>query len=378
MHSTPITAELVRGALEFEQTDHGIVPHRLPEWARAQSSDPQLATVERQPSGVRLALRTRATTIELDSFRTVIAFAGAPRRPDGVFDLVVDGRLAAQAQASGGHLVTIDMATGRAETTPGAVCTTRFADLPEGDKNIEIWLPFQETTALARLRSDAPVAPTPNNGRRVWLHHGSSISQGSNAASPTSTWPVRAAAAGGVELINLGFGGSALLDPFISRVIRDAPADLISVKIGINIVNTDLMRRRAFGPAVHGFLDTIRDGHPTTPLMVMSPIWCPIHEETPGPGDFDHAAMADGRLRFRATGNPSDVAKGKLTLGVIREELAKVVAQRSATDPQISYLDGRELYGPDDYAELPLPDELHPDDASHARIAERFAKVGWL
>ena len=45
--------------------------------------------------------------------------------------------------------------------------------------------------------------------------------------------------------------------------MRDTPADLISVKLGINLVNTDLMRLRAFGPAVHGFLDTIRDGHPT-------------------------------------------------------------------------------------------------------------------
>ena len=33
--------------------------------------------------------------------------------------------------------------------------------------------------------------------------------------------------------------------------------DLISLKLGINLVNTDLMRLRAFGPAVHGFLDKV-------------------------------------------------------------------------------------------------------------------------
>ena len=86
-----------------------------------------------------------------------------------------------------------------------------------------------------------------------------------------------------MELVNLGLGGSALLDPFTARAMRDTPADLISVKIGINLVNTDLMRLRAFAPAVHGFLDTIREGHPTTPLLVVSPIYCPIHEDTPGP-----------------------------------------------------------------------------------------------
>jgi hypothetical protein len=45
--------------------------------------------------------------------------------------------------------------------------------------------------------------------------------------------------------------------------MRDTPADVISLKIGINLVNTDLLRLRAFTPAMHGFLDTIREGHPT-------------------------------------------------------------------------------------------------------------------
>ena len=84
----------------------------------------------------------------------------------------------------------------------------------------------------------------------MWLHHGSSISQGSNAAHPTGAWPTRAAALAGVDLVNLGFGGSALLDPFTARTMRDTPADLVSVKIGINLVNTDLMRLRALAPAV--------------------------------------------------------------------------------------------------------------------------------
>ena len=155
------------------------------------------------------------------------------------------------------------------------------------------------------------------------MHHGSSISHGSNAASPTGTWPAQAALRAGVDLVNLGLGGSALLDPFVARTIRDTAADLISVKIGINLVNVDLMRMRAFTPAVHGFLDTIRDGHPDTPLLVVSPLFCPIHETTPGPGAFDPEALAEGIIRFRATGDPAEVAAGKLTLTTIRDELAR-------------------------------------------------------
>ncbi len=51
------------------------------------------------------------------------------------------------------------------------------------------------------------------------------------------------------------------------------------------------------------------------------------------------------------------------------------MAQRAADDPNLHYLDGRDLYGEADFAELPLPDQLHPDAATHRRIGERFAKL---
>ncbi|ROP55262.1 SGNH/GDSL hydrolase family protein [Streptomyces sp. PanSC9] len=373
MHTTPLTADLVRGALDLERTAHGLLPHRLPARARAQCADPQLAMAESQPSGVRLAFRTRATAVELDTLPTKRVYTGAPPRPDGVYDLLVDGRAAGSATATGGNTLTIDMSTGRAEHRPGPVATVCFAGLSDAVKDVEIWLPHNETTELVALRTDAPVEPVPDRGRRVWLHHGSSISHGSDAASPTTTWPALAASLGGVELINLGLGGSALLDPFTARALRDTPAGLISVKIGINLVNTDLMRLRAFGPAVHGFLDTIREGHPATPLLVVSPVLCPLHEDTPGPTLPDLSALSEGRLRFRAAGDPAERAAGKLTLGVIRAELSRIVRERAADDPWLHHLDGRELYGEADFAELPLPDGLHPDAAAHRRIGERFA-----
>ncbi|MFD5080432.1 GDSL-type esterase/lipase family protein [Streptomyces sp. NPDC058371] len=374
---TPITADLLRGMADLERTEHGALPHRLPARARAQCADAQLARVESQPSGVRLVFRTRGTTIELDTLRTKMAYEGVPPRPDGVYDLLVDGSLAGQASTTGGNVLLTDLTTGAAETRPGPVGTVRFSGLPDSAKVVEIWLPHNEITQLAALRTDAPVETVPGGDRPVWLHHGSSISHGSDAASPTTTWPALAASLGGVELINLGLGGCALLDPFTARAMRDTAADLISVKIGINVVNTDLMRLRAFGPAVHGFLDTIREGHPTAPLLVVSSILCPIHEDTPGPSAPDLSNVSEGKLEFLAMGDPAERARGKLTLNVIRDELARIVKQRSADDPNLHYLDGRELYGEADFAELPLPDQIHPDAATHRRIGERFAKLAF-
>ena len=373
--TTPVTADFLRGFLDVEPTAHGLLPHRLPARARRQIPDNQLAVAEAQPSGVRLAFRTRATTIELDTLPTKRIYRGFPAPADGVYDLLVDGRLAAQATVAGGNVRTVvDMVTQSAELREGPAGTARFTDLPARDKSVEIWLPHTEITELIALRTDAPVEPAPAHGRRVWLHHGSSISHGSNASHPTAIWPALAAAQGGVELVNLGFSGSALLDPFTARAMRDTPADLISLKIGINVVNADAMRLRAFTPAVHGFLDTIRDGHPTTPLLVVSPILCPVQEDTPGPlaPDFD-----GGTLRFKATGDPAERAAGRLTLNVIRDELARIVEQRAADDTNLHYLDGRDLYGEKDYAEVPHPDEIHPAPEGHSRIGENFARLAF-
>ena len=370
--TTPLTADLLRGALDVEHTEHGLLPHRLPARARAQNTNAQLAMAEAQPSGVRLVFRTAATAVELDTLRTKRDYTGFPPRPDGLYDLLVDGVPAGQASGTGGNVLTVDLATWAGEVTSGPVGTVRFTGLPARDKDVEIWLPHNETTELVALRTDAPVVPAPDRDRRVWLHHGSSISHGSDAASPTAIWPAIAALRGGVELVNLGFGGSAMLDPFTARAMRDTPADLISVKTGINLVNQDAMRLRVFGPAVHGFLDTIRDGHPDTPLLLVSPIHCAIHEDTPGPTAPDGEEIGKGRLVFAPMGDPAETPTGKLTLTVIREELARIVEQRAADDPNLHYLDGLDLYGPQDAAALPLPDHVHPDAATHRHIGDRF------
>ena len=357
-YTCSITPDLLRGALDLEDTPNGVALHRLPSWARAQSYHLQLAIAETQPSGVRVVFRTAATTIELDTVMTVRTYAGLPPSGDVLFNLIVDGNLVAQEPATG-----------------GAAGTVRFSGLDDRIKDVEIWLPHDQTVDLKVLRSNAVIEPQPADDRPTWIHYGSSISQGSGAASPSRTWPAIAASALGLDLINLGFGGSALIEPFVARTIRNAPGDVISLDIGINLVNTDVMRLQALTPAVHGFLDTIREGHPSTPLVVISPLYCPIHEDTPGPTALDPTALADGVLRFVATGDPSEQEAGKLTMNVIRDELSRVVKQRSATDQHIHYIDGRDLYGKDDFAQFPLSDELHPVADTHEQIGSRITEV---
>jgi lysophospholipase L1-like esterase len=147
----------------------------------------------------------------------------------------------------------------------------------------------------------------------------------------------------------------------VARAIRDVPFDCVSLKVGINIAIFDTFKGRTFAPAVHGFLDTIRDGHPEVPILVVSPIVCPILEDAPGP-----LAFGDDGLSLA---NP-DGGGDALSLRRVRELLAEAVERRG--DPHLHYLDGLLLFGQDDVDEL--PDGVHPSPAGYALLGERFAR----
>lgn len=358
--TTPITTDLVRGALDLVATDRGLLPQRLPAWARAQLPDEATAEAVARPAGVRLALRTSATQLEVDVVRTRTTTATpagpGPLAPDGVYDLLVDGVLLARSTASGGDVVEVDPVTGAAGLRRGPVGTVRFRHLPPGEKDVEVWLPHTEITTLVALRADAPTAASPvPAARRTWVHHGGAT--GAGADSPSATWTALAAALGGVELVDLGFDGAAHLDPFTARALRSAPADVISLEVGRDVVAADTLRRRAFGPALHGFLDTVREGHPDVPLLVVSPLGDPDLEELP------------------AATRAHDDAAGRLSLRTCREVVAEVLGQRAADDPRLFLLDGLDLHDPAAQGADGAPFDHQLSDAlDHHRVAERFAR----
>lgn len=376
--STPLLGGPVRvlGAAELEETSDGVVVHRLPARARAQMPDRVIRMCDEQPSGVRLTFRTTARQVELDVRALRTAIVGRPVPDAGRYDLVVDGAVVGHGSAGGHGVIVLDPLAATTTTRPGPVATVAFPVLVAGAKEIEIWLPFAEVTRLVALRTDAPVgAPSRHGPAPRWVHHGSSISHGASAQAPTGIWPVVAARRAGLDLVNLGFSGNAVLDPFVARAIRDQPADLITLKLGVNIVTHDCFRRRTFGPAVEGFLDTIREGHPTTPLVVVSSILCPMVEDCPGPTSIDPGSPPDAPV-FRSLGRPDELAEGKLSLGVIRAVLEGMVGRRrTAGDGAVHYLDGRELYGLPEWASMPMPDLMHPTTAGHQHLGERFAAL---
>lgn len=363
----PLAADAAVGSLhQTRGADGAITFHRLPGRAVGQIADGRFAAMVAIPAGVRLELHTDAPWLDLDVQLTLLQINGQPLRA-AVVDVVVDGVDAGSVRTTVGTHVRVDDARGDADVVPGGPTTLHISGLPgRSDTRVELWLPHAALVELRDVRIPAGCSATAApQDRPVWIHHGSSISHCLQAARPLETWPALVARQAGVSLLDLGFAGQCHLDPCVARAIRDVPAAAISVKLGVNVVNGDTMRERVFVPAVHGFLDTIRDGHPTTPLLVVTPIVCPPTESVPGPT----ALRADGFAV--AIPRREELGAGSLTMERVRAILAEVVgARRAAGDEDLHLLDGLALFGHDE-AEL-LADGTHPDGAGYHRIADRF------
>jgi hypothetical protein len=323
MQQLPLThgAAAFAGAISLETTGAGVVPWRLP-FADRDLFEPALCERARMAAGVRLTMRSDTRAIEL-------AFEPADDLGDPMwrFDLVVDG----QVQQRMPHA----REAGR----------VRFEGWPEGEHDLELWLPQFGAIRVTGAWVDigAEVKPV-RDAQPRWVCYGSSITQCRTAAGPTETWPAIVALTHGLHLTCLGFGGQCKLDPPVARVIRDMPADLISVCLGINVFAGDLTRR-TFRPAVLGVLQTIRDGHPHVPLACVSPVCSPPRENTGQPG----LALVDMRQIIR---DVVDLLRGR-------------------GDAKLHYIDGQELFGPDDVHMM--PDELHPDAEGYRVLGRRYA-----
>ena len=166
-------------------------------------------------------------------------------------------------------------------------------------------------------------------------------------AGPSESWTALLAARQGRRLRNLGFAGEAYLDPLVARIVRDTPAELITLEIGTNAYIRDVFTARSWGPAVCGFVETVRDGHPDTAVAVVTAL--PSVER-------EHPVNAAG-----------------LTLAGIRELTAEAVRV-------LQRLGDRHLHLVDGLAVLPVADDLyadglHPTPEGEHRLADRIGPL---
>lgn len=326
MKKVAVSAGCFQGAVAVERGRGWLKPWRLPYDTRRLYVSPgdTLLAKAQCTAGVRLRLRTNAARLTLHC---------VPGEGDRLFDLTVDNRI----------LDTRTLAAGER-------CVT-FQHLPAGSKVAEIWLPVTHPVKVSAVSVEdgASCAPA-RDQRRKWLIYGSSISQCAASHSPARTWTATAARLADVNLTCMGFGGNCHLEPMVARAIRDLPAELLTLKLGINICGQASLGPRTFEAAVIGFLEIVREKHGSTPVVVVGPIACPARE---------HQENAVG-----------------MTLARMREELQDAVRRLRAVrgDTRIHYFNGLRLLGTEEAAQY-LPDGLHPNAQAYEMMGKRFHQL---
>lgn len=307
------------GQISLETTKEYTQPWRIP-FAQRTLFFPTLVNLAATAAGVRLAFRS--TTERLAG---AFLLQGLPHKCR--MDLYVDGNFYDTREfLERGDFV--------------------FEGLPVGDKLIELWLPQDWSFALTGLEIDDNAKISAHvDKRKRWITYGSSITHCGGAASPSFTWPAIVARARGLNLTCLGYAGQCHLDSMIARVIRDTPADYISICAGINIYGGGSLNLRSFAQALIGSVQIIREKHPETPLLLMSPIASPSREALPNKVEW---TLQDYRQRVA--------------------ESAEVL--REYGDKHLYYIDGRDVIGEEDAS--CMPDGLHPNADGYKLMGRKF------
>jgi lysophospholipase L1-like esterase len=280
----------------------------------------------RLPVGVRLEFVGTADALELD-YETTTDDLGYRGEGAGTAFTLVSGETSMSVPAQLGH------------------GSARFAlsrlDRRDPDEPIVVHLPEGMRPRVLALHAEGgQLAPAPRGPR--WIAYGDSIAEGWIASSPSGAWPAVAARTHGLDVVNLGYAGSARGEVPSAQQIAALDADVISVSHGTNCWSRIPFSTAMFREQTRAFLAVLREGHPETPIVVTSPILRPDAEET---ANVLGATLVDLRL----------------TMEHLTRELI------DAGDTQLTLVEGGDLIGPDD-----LPDGIHPGDHGHRVLAEAF------
>lgn len=178
--------------------------------------------------------------------------------------------------------------------------------IPPSRTPLELWLPHKAPIQIRGLAHDGRVCRPAPDSRPRWITYGSSITHCVRAHSPARTWPAIVARRFNLHLTCLGYGGQCHMDTMIALMIRDLPASVITLKLGINMMSGSC-NARTFEPLVIGFVRILRERHPRIPIGLISPICSPPRETTENAVGMTlvrmREAIASAANRLRAAGD---------------------------------------------------------------------------
>jgi lysophospholipase L1-like esterase len=250
-----------RNVLDFKEIDGGIAPLRF--------SKPQMEFFEPLPYKFR---SYNAAGICLDfisdspSFSMTYDVKLKPQTTELLyFDIFVEDKLVAFP--------------GKEFAESGSDTWTAELPMKPGEpKRVTIYLPYLARVIIKEMKvADGavwePVVPYKKN----LLCLGDSITQGMNAAHPSSTYAVLLSRFLGMNLLNQAVSGYVFNAETIDPSMGYSP-DLITVAYGTNDWSM-CESHEQFREQAAGYIHKLAEVHPQVPIFVLSPIWrSDLHE----------------------------------------------------------------------------------------------------
>src|SRR5690625_4259575 len=247
MKKITLDRSTIHGAISLEVQGGKIKPWRIPYEEKDLYYPNGLDGKAEMPAGVRISFISNTTKFELQYESNADLLQ---------FDVLIDGQL----------YHTYELGYGQSSLT--------VTDMSSEPKKIDIYLFQRRVLSLKHLWIERAANWEPyTSNQKKWITYGSSITQCGEAESPSQTWPVITAKNLDLDLTCLGFGGQCHFEPMLARLIRDTPADFISLCAGINSYGSGTYNKRSFIPTLVGFIRILREKHHQIPIVLMSPIF---------------------------------------------------------------------------------------------------------
>ena len=309
----------------------GVLP-ALEGWAGSRYPDAVLKALPRDsveaarvPASVHLALEGTASSVRLDFTRGDPLAYAAPTTEAEFFAVAGQDVVRTPVPESGG---SVEIA------------------LParEAGESVRVYLPERSDLRLQALTPlDGEIGPV-STRRPLWVAYGDSITQGWSVEGAESSWVRRIAGRFGLELVNLGLAGSARGEQPAAVAVSESGAEIVTVSWGTNAWSTVPTDPDQIRHTMRVFLATVRQGLPTAPVIVASPVVRPQAEDAPN--------------RYGATLKDLRTA--------MEDAVEEFVSMHS--DKGVTLVRGLELVGAAE-----LVDGIHPGDVGHGTMADRLA-----
>ncbi|MGH1370628.1 MAG: SGNH/GDSL hydrolase family protein [Cellvibrionaceae bacterium] len=292
----------------------GVSSWRLP--AVAQSEVPlAVAEQSRFGAGARLRFCTNSCSVRL------ACEARSPAKVQGI-DCLVDG------------LYWRTLAIPRGEN----IDLILFQGLERQWRTVELYFPAEQEISLSSLTlgEDAQLTTVePYVDELPLVFYGSSVVQGAGASLSSMSYPAIISRCLNRDIHNWGFYGAGKAEAEVLAHVIARPARAFILDLGKSYGRQSVDVYRAM-------LEQIRDSHPATPIVVITPI-------------FSAREHFDPRFLLRS------------------QSIRSVMAEAAKDVVNTTVIDGEGLLGVQDWAGL-CSDGLHPNELGFTMIAERLSQ----